>query len=218
MERRDFLVGLGVLGAFGTRMANAVVKDKLPPEGVQLIYRLSFGDSEIGTQKVTIRSHDKEDHVIVEHEIDLEVRILFVVAYSLTHRSTEIWHGFDLKSVNSDTNENGQRHIVEGEASQQGFKLRNENGLLIVSGNVVTLDSFWLASTMSAPKIINTRNGDIATPEIKSLGKELWHLKAKFPHGSVEATMRFDGDFLKHAEVDSDGHTVKIERISTTLS
>lgn len=50
-------------------------------------------------------------------------------------------------------------------------------------------------------------------PIVKQLGEDRWHLKAVFPHGQSEATMRFSGDFLAEAEVDSDGHTVRIERI-----
>ena len=214
MDRRNFLLGVGVLGALGPHMANAVVKNSLPPEGVRLAYRLIFGDSEIGTQEIRIRSHDENNHVVVEHKIDMEVRVLFTVAYSLKHRSTEVWNGFNLMSINSRTKENNQSHIVKGKKSSHGdFILQNKSGALEVKGNMITLDSFWLASAMSAPKLINTRNGDIAIPKTKSLGNDRWHLKAKFPHGPIEATMQYDGNFLVWAEVDSAGHTVKIERI-----
>jgi hypothetical protein len=50
---------------------------------------------------------------------------------------------------------------------------------------------------------------------MKDLGNGRWHLKANFDHGVIEATVRFDGNFLVEAEVDSDGHTVRMERIDT---
>lgn len=214
MDRRNFLLGLGILGALGPRVANSVVKNSLPPEGAGLFYQLIFGDSVIGSQRIKIRSHDDKDHVIVDHEVDMEVRVLFTVAYSLKHRSTEVWNGYNLISIDSETKENNQNHVIKGNATHGDFVLHNENGALDVRGNVVTLDSFWLASAMSTPKLINTRNGDIAIPKSKSLGNGRWHLKADFPHGPIEATMKFNGDFLEQAEIDSAGHIVKIKRMN----
>jgi hypothetical protein len=213
MRRRDFVAGFGLIGILGPNVTWAAVKGKLPAEGVQLNYRVLFSDSEIGTQKVLIRSHDKEDHVVVEHEIKLEVRILFAVAYALHHRSTEIWQGFDLQSIKSDTRENGEHYVVEGEATPDGFTIRKDGVEHATARNVVTADSFWLASAISAPELMNTRTGETTKPIVKQLGEDRWHLKAVFPHGQSEATMRFSGDFLTEAEVDSDGHKVRIERI-----
>jgi hypothetical protein len=206
MLRREFVAGIGVLSVFGSRMTRAAVKDPLPQEGVEFIYRVLFGGNEIGTQKVSIRQHDTAGHVVVEHQIKLEVRILFAVAYALEHRSTEVWEGFTLKSVHSETIENTEQTVVEGEATEAGFRIRNAQ---------VTSDSFWLAAAMKSPKVINTRTGDTASPDLKDLGNGRWHLKANFDHGPIEATMRFDGDFLVEANVDSDGHTVRMERIDT---
>jgi hypothetical protein len=216
MLRREFVAGIGVLSVFGSRMTRAAVKDPLPQEGVEFIYRVLFGGNEIGTQKVSIRQHDTAGHVVVEHQIKLEVRILFAVAYALEHRSTEVWEGFTLKSVHSETIENTEQTVVEGEATEAGFRIRNAHqSERVVQEGVVTSDSFWLAAAMKSPKVINTRTGDTASPDLKDLGNGRWHLKANFDHGPIEATMRFDGDFLVEANVDSDGHTVRMERIDT---
>ncbi|MCH8167629.1 MAG: hypothetical protein IID49_06320 [Proteobacteria bacterium] len=213
MHRREFAVGVGIVGILGPHVAWAVVKSKLPPEGVEIDYRVLYHGRDIGTQKVMIRQHDKADHVVVEHEVKLEVRILFAVAYSLDHRSTEIWRGFELQSIKSDTTENGDHYVVEGEATQDGFSIRKDGVAFPAPRNLVTTDSFWLASAMSAPEVMNVRTGEIAKPVIKQLGDNRWHLKAAFPHGVVEATMRFSGDFLAEADVDNEGHKIRIERI-----
>ena len=213
MRRRDFVVGFGFIGILGPHVTWAAVKGKLPAEGVRLNYRVLFSDSEIGTHKVLIRSHDKADHVVVEHEIKLEVRILFAVAYALDHRSIEVWQGFDLKSIKSDTTENGERYVVEGEATPDGFSIRKDGVEFAAPRNLVTVDSFWLASAMSAPEVMNTRTGETAKPSIKQLGDNRWHMKAVFPHGPIEATMQYSGDFLLEAEIDSDGHRIKMKRI-----
>ena len=74
-------------------------------------------------------------------------------------------------------------------------------------------DSFWIAAATGSGRIINTRSGESATPVIEPLEDGRVHLRARFDHGAVEATLRFDGDFLVEAEIDSDGHTVRLERM-----
>lgn len=214
MQRRDFIAASGILAAFGPRVLLAAVDDPLPAEGVQITYRVLFGDSEIGTQSVAIREHDMAGHVVVEHETKLEVRIFFATAYALEHHSTEIWEGFSLKSVRSRTILNGEESLVEGVAAEEGFRVQAEEGEWVVPAGAVTSDSFWLAAAMKAPTVVNTRTGDMASPEIARLEDGRWHLKADFEHGPVEATVRFDGDFLVEADVDSGGHRVKLERIN----
>ncbi len=213
MLRRDFMAGLGSLAVFGSQAARAAVRDPLPAEGVEITYRVLFSDSEIGTQKVRIRQHDKAGHVVVEHETKLEVRILFAVAYALDHRSTEVWEGFTLKSMRATTVENGERSVVEGDASADGFHIRSAGMAWIAPPTVVTSDSFWIATAMDSPSVVNTRTGDTAAPKVQDLGNGRWHLRADFAHGPVEATVRFDGEFLAEADVDSDGHKVRLERL-----
>ena len=215
MLRRDFVRGLGLITVFGPNVTWAAVKHNLPAEGVRIAYRLVFSGTEIGTQKVFIRSHDEKDHVIVEHEVDAEVRILFSVTYSLKHRSTELWNGFRLKGVKSETVENGERYAIDGKETEDGFVLNSAGRRFVAPKGVSTMDSFWLAAAISSPTVLNTRTGDTARPNITSLGDQRWQLKANFEHGPVTAKIAFDGDFLAHAEIDSDGHTVTIERIDT---
>lgn len=214
MQRREFLTGMGMLAAFGPRAVSAVVDDVLPPEGVVLNYRVLFNDSDIGHQQIRIREHDLDGHVVVEHEAKFEVRILFAVAYSLEHRSTEVWEGFTLKSVESETIENDKRTVVEGRAADEGFHLNNQKSKWLTRGNLVTADSFWVAAALEAARVVNTRTGDTAVPILKKVGKDRWHLSAAFSHGAIEATLDFDGGFLREAEVDSDGHRVRLVRVS----
>lgn len=213
MQRRAFIAGFGYLAALGPRLGNAVVRDPLPPEGVELDYKVLFGDSQIGLQKMRIRSHDLAGHVVIDHESRMQVRVLFAVAYSLEHRSTEVWDGFDLKSIRSDTIENGERTLVVGEATEKGFVIRKGEQDWLVPSGVVTSDSFWIATAMNACNVVNARTGDFARPEVRDLGGGRWHIKGAFDHGPVEATLRFAGNFLAEAEVDSDGHRVRLLRV-----
>ena len=214
MQRRDFLTGMGLLAALGPRAVSAVVNDVLPAEGVVLNYRVLFNGSDIGYQRVRIREHDEDGHVVVEHDTKLEVRILFAVAYNLDHKSTEVWEGFTLKSVKSETVENDQRTLVDGRATDKGFRLDNQKSQWLTPGELVTADSFWIAAALEAASVVNTRTGETAKPVLKKIGDDRWHLSAAFAHGAVDATLEFDNGFLREAEVDSDGHLVRLVRLT----
>ena len=214
MQRRDFLTGMGLLAALGPRAVSAVVNDVVPAEGVVLDYRVSFNGGDIGYQRVRIREHDEDGYVVVEHDTKLEVRILFAIAYSLENRSTELWEGFTLKSVNSETVENDQRTLVDGRATDKGFRLDNQKSQWLMPGELVTADSFWIAAALEAASVVNTRTGDTAKPMLKKIGEDRWHLSAAFAHGAVDATLEFDNGFLREAEVDSNGHLVRLVRVT----
>ncbi len=216
MKRRDFLIGAGLLGLAGQTLGMPVFKPEMLKDGVILKYRVFYGDSQIGHQEVSINKHSEPGHIIIKHNIDLEVKILFAVAYALQHESTEIWSTDKvLTYINSKTVENGEESLVEGKQNSGVFAFNGMDGLEEAPVDVVTSDSFWVSTAMNASSIVNTRTGDVAKPNIKKLDDNRFHLTADFAHGSVDATLHFEGGFLKDAEIDSDGHIVKFQRIAS---
>lgn len=204
---------MAVLTAFGPRVLQAAVRDPLPEEGVELTYKVSYGDQEIGDQIVSIRQHDEAGHVVVAYRTKLKVRILFTTAYELDHNSTEVWHGFTLKSLKSKTIEDGEHFEVEGQATDDGFLVRQGMSDWTAPTDAVTTDSFWVAAALTAPNVINARSGQASALQVTDLGKGRWRLLAEFDDGPIKATLRFDGDFLAEAEVNSEGHLVHFQRV-----
>ena len=78
----------------------------------------------------------------------------------------------------------------------------------------MTSDSFWLLSALDSHSVLNARTGEIASPVVKQLSKEHYHLNAKFPHGQINANLYFKDDYLKKAVIDSNGHIVTFELIT----
>ena len=214
MKRRDFILGLGLMGLAGPALNMTSIKEKLPAEGFKLDYRVFYGGNEIGMQSVAITEHIEGDHLVIEHDINLQVKILFAVAYSLEHKSREIWSTDKrLISVEAETIENGDKALVKGMHKDDGFHINGNYGEHTGLNSLVTSDSFWIASAMQAPMIMNVRTGDLAKPDITPINENSFHLKADFEHGAVDAKLEYEEDFLKHAEIDSDGHIVKFERV-----
>ena len=204
---------MAVLAAFGPRVLQAAVRDPLPAEGVELTYKVSYGEQEIGEQKVSIRQHDEAGHVVVAYSTKLKVRILFTTAYELNHNSTEVWDGFTLKSLRSKTIEDGEQFEVQGEATSEGFRVRQGLSDWTAPDDSVTTDSFWVAAALTAPNVINARSGQSSALQVTDLGNGRWRLVAEFDDGPIKATLRFDGDFLAEADVNSEGHVVNFQRV-----
>jgi hypothetical protein len=214
MKRRDFVAGLGLLGMVGPALSMNAIREILPEEGFNLKYRVSYGGNEIGHQEVSITEHIEGDHLVIEHTIELEVKILFAVAYSLQHKSTEVWStDRRLISVEAETIENGDKALVKGLHKEDGFHIAGNYGEHTGLDSLVTSDSFWVASAMQAPMIMNVRTGDLAKPQISTTDDGKFHLKADFERGAVEAKLEYEGNFLKQAEIDSDGHLVKFVKV-----
>lgn len=215
IKRRDFLLSLGALGLAGPYAAMGKLKGEIPHEGVELDYRVLFGGNEIGHQTISVSHHDQPGKIAVNYKIDLEVRILFAVAYSLEHDSTEVWdHHRKLHAIKSRTVENGKTSLVHGGLEQGGFHVKGNNGVHKGPGDMITSDSFWLAAALDSHSVMNTRTGDIAKPKVKKLKEGHYHLKAEFAHGPIEANLHYKDDFLLEAEIDSDGHVIRFERIN----
>lgn len=214
MNRRRVLAGMGLAAIVSPAFGMQTVRDQMPDEGFKLKYKVSLGDSHIGHQEVVISKHTADDHLIIEHLVDVEVRMLFAVVYSMNHQSTEVWTvDKRLVSVESKTIENGKLAEVAGVHKEDGLHILGEFGEYAGLDAAVTTDSFWIASALEAPAIINTRTGELAKPKISKHADGTHQMNIDFPHGSVVARLSFDGDFLQRAEIDSDGHIVKFERI-----
>lgn len=212
LHRREVLAGFGAAAILMPEMGSTAVRSPLPTEGVRLSYSVFYGESRIGQHDVLIREHDEADHVVIQHALSAEVRVFFAVAYSLEHRSTEIWRGSELRSIRSETVENDERFLTEAEPIDEGMFLRSERHEVIVPHGAVSSDSFWLAASLKAPAIVNVRSGEVAIPTIRKRNDGRFEFSAKFPHGSIEAELLFDGEFLREARTESGGHEVVFRR------
>ena len=215
MERREFLLGLAALGILGSNSAGAKIRGEFPEEGVHIDYRVLFGGNEIGKQTISFNHHATPGFIEVKYQINLEVRMLFAVAYRFEHSSTEIWdQNRKLHAIDSTSNENGKTTEVKGKLKDDVFHVKGEDGHTKGPGNLITSDSFWLAAALDSHHVMNTRTGDMAQPQVKKLSQDRYHLKAEFNHSKIDAKLHFKDEILYEAEIDSDGHSIRFERIS----
>jgi hypothetical protein len=117
-------------------------------------------------------------------------------------------------SIDSRTVENGKETKAIGRRRRaDDFEITGEYGKHAGLDSLVTTDSFWMASALDMPSIINIRTGEIAATKVMRLSDSQYQVRADFAHGSVKATLRLEKNILAMAEVDSGGHIVSFKHV-----
>ncbi len=105
------------------------------------------------------------DDLIVDVNIDLEVKFAFITVYRYTHRNQEIWRDGKLQSINTQTDDDGTKHWVKGQATDQGFALSSDSGNALLPSDVLP-SSYWHPETPKAEALLNTQTGELAQIDV----------------------------------------------------
>ena len=125
-------------------------------------------------------SYDDEGRLIVENEIDLEVKVGFVTFFKYTHESTEIWADGVLHSLQAKTRKEGDDLAVTANRSGDVLNVSGTNfsgeaplGLMPTSHwNVLQMDQTVLLSS-EAGKLLDVTIEDLGMDTIKTQSGEL---------------------------------------------
>lgn len=101
------------------------------------------------------------DDLVVNVNIDLEVKFAFITVYRYTHRNQEVWRDGRLYSIDSQTDDDGTKHWVKGRATTEGFAVESDSGNALMSSDVIP-SSYWHPETPNAKTLLNTQTGELA--------------------------------------------------------
>ncbi|MGD8498128.1 MAG: DUF6134 family protein [Chromatiales bacterium] len=198
--------GLGLAGLMSPGAArSAIVMGEASAGGVKTYrYRILWRDSKIGYHRVRI-SRDPDGLTVIEHEREMLVKLLFLTVYQFRQRSRELWVGGTLTGFRSESIENGEDALVLGHSSGNHMVIDGPEGEIVAPADIATTESFWTASALDKPYLVDTVKGIIVEPEVYRLDDGRWHLE----HESISADIRFDDGLMHTADVDSDGNLVR---------
>ncbi|MEM7045560.1 MAG: DUF6134 family protein [Pseudomonadota bacterium] len=188
-----------------------------PPESPAafVINHETYGD--IGTHVLNF-SCDGEN-LIVETEVDVKVKILFVTAYERQARYREVWRGDRLIDYEARTNDGGDNYVTTAKV---------DGGEMVVDGveqgQRVPLDTVsshpWNVDAVKRPLIFGQRDGRLhevsvkeAKTEIVTIGGKRIEAQKYIVSGGLERELLYapDGTWLQW-RLERDGKTVKITR------
>jgi hypothetical protein len=184
IQRRALLMGgfAGAISCAFPSVAHAATAFVLPTATANRRFSVLYKGFRIGTHTVSYSS--ATDEARVNTEIHLEVKVAFLTAYALSHRSEETWRAGRLVSLNSETVEHGEPLHVEGKATPQGFRVVSKGGPFIAPAATLTSNSVWTPAMLEQTTVIDAQRGGVIGVSARKLADE----PITIPGGQVQAT------------------------------
>jgi len=114
----------------------------------------------IGTHRFSLESSGQEVRSLVS-QAEFRVRLLGVPVYRYRHRAEESWQGDCLRSLDADTDDDGQRSRVHLRAqSSGGLQLQSSQGISQLSGCLMSF-AYWNPALRSQARLLNAQDGRI---------------------------------------------------------
>lgn len=149
-------------------------------------FTVYLGDEEIGQHY--FRVSDVDGRIHVETEAEFNVKFLFLTVYKYRHKNYEVWNGECLESIASETNDNGDKLFVHGEAAGQQFTVETAEGKQALNGCIKSF-AYWGLDKLNSDALLNSQTGELlevdfypVTADSNSLandGKQQYRIEAK---------------------------------------
>jgi len=123
----------------------------------QYSFRVMLDGNPIGSQQVSISNMDQFQQV--EIRTSLDVKLLFLSVYQYKHVNTEVWKANCLQSIKAVTDDNGEKHEVNGTSTHQGLVIRTLNNNRVINGCVRSF-AYWDPALLRADQLLNAQTGD----------------------------------------------------------
>ena len=119
-----------------------------------------------------IKFTEKNDGLLVETNINIKVKVLFVTAYEFNHQSTETWkNGNFTKIVAHSDFEDEREYFITGEDNSDSFLASGMDGKLVLDKNILP-SNFWNIDVLKQKEIFDTQKGIARIIEVEDLGYE----------------------------------------------
>ena len=105
-------------------------------------------------------------------KLELKVKLAFITLIDMHHESRELWRDRRLIELKSVTDEDGNVFEVAAAATDDGIRVRSEDGLIVAPPQIHTSNSIWDVATMLQREVIDARNGGIIGLVAEALGDE----------------------------------------------
>ena len=168
LSRRDVVRNSLYLGAAGALVPSIIVPARAH-HPVTRHFTVLRDDGPIGTHSITMSKNG--DDTIVDVEVALAVKIVFVTVFRLEHRNRETWRDGRLVKIDTKTNDNGTDYKVDGAANGTAFDLV-VNGVSSTIPNTIIPTSYWNPATVNQSTLLNSVKGELINVDIKQTATE----------------------------------------------
>ena len=116
--------------------------------------------------------YENNGDLIIETNIEVEVKILFVTAYTFSHQSKEIWRDGNFIKINGYSDfEDDREYFIQGEVKDDFLYASGMDGKLELDKNILP-SNFWNIDVLKQKEIFDTQKGVVRTIDVENLGYE----------------------------------------------
>ena len=140
------------------------------PKNVEVKFDVISKNKIIGSHD--IKFIEKNDVLLVETNIDIEVKVLFITAYEFAHQSTETWVSGDFTKIVAHSDfEDEREYFIKGQDNNDSFLASGMDGKLELDKNILP-SNFWNIDILKEKEIFDTQKGVVRTINVENLGYE----------------------------------------------
>ena len=141
------------------------------PENKKAVFDVIRKNKIIGEHKILFSENN--GNLIIETNIDIEVKILFIKAYEFFHKSKEIWQdGSFIKIDGYSDFEDEREYFILGEVKDDFLFASGMDGELKLDQNIIP-SNFWNIDVMYQDEIFDTQKGIVRKLSVKDVGNEI---------------------------------------------
>ncbi|MBS0243451.1 MAG: hypothetical protein JSS20_14835 [Proteobacteria bacterium] len=168
-------------------------------------YAVIRGGEQIGRHVIEIDRQGEKTAVRLSTHV--AVKVAFITVYHFDQSSSETWAGNHLVSLQSTTDDNGDKHQLS--VSGDGNALRVEaDGKRRMADKALLPASLWSASIVKQSSLLNTVKGSLMNVRIAEIGEEA------IPRHSSKLSarhFRMTGDLERDLWYDAAGTLVRLQ-------
>lgn len=171
LSRRMFLKAvLGGASCCILGLAPSSASGATLPAPTALRFDAYHGKRKIGVHHVSIVPDGAG--LKVTTNIDMGVSLAFIKLFEFKHDAVERWKDGRLASIESSTNDDGEKINVSGAATPQGFRVVGPSGPAIAPAESLTSNSLWNPAFIDQHLAIDVQHGGVLGISVQRLGDE----------------------------------------------
>lgn len=132
-------------------------------------FKVLLDNDEIGRQRFEVASNGTRTRIHVQ--ADFKVTFLLITVYTYHHTNDEIWEGSCLRSIEAETNDNGDRFFVKGRVQDGRLVWRTQAGNRTAESCIKTY-AYWNSDWLTGDRLLNSQTGELDQVDIRELGEE----------------------------------------------
>lgn len=107
----------------------------------------------------------------IEIDAEFDVRVFYVPVYSYRHSNRELWQDGCLARIDSATDDNGERFVVQGRKSGQTYTISTDSETQSYRVDCLMSFAYWDRQMLQQRRLLNAQTGEIIDVNIKPLGE-----------------------------------------------